>query len=91
MLAASSTSFLAHRQALDLHRQDLGGDLQRLLRRVRQPDASGLPPAAHQDLRFDHYPTAKFLGDGFCLGRRHGHPASGNRDPVLGEQLRCLD
>ncbi len=68
-----------NRQALQIHAQNLSGRRTRLLRGVRQLDASGLSSATDQDLRLDRY-RPQTSGDLRCLVRslRNGPGWHGN-------------
>jgi len=78
-------------EPFDLHAQDLGGHLLRLIGIVGYPDASRLAAAPYQDLRFDDHARTEAGGDRASLFGGGGHIAAGNRRAVLGEDsLRLI-
>ena len=78
---------LADRQPLDLHPQDLGGELLGLVRVLGQLDAAGLAAPADQHLRFDDNAATQFFGDCLGLGCGGRHPPLGDRYAILGKDL----
>ena len=69
------------RQALDLERQDLGGDVLRLVGGACELHAAGFPPAADEHLRLDHHLAGGVGGIGEeCHG---GCPGLGRRQRDL--------
>ena len=76
---------LLHRQPLDVHAENLAGHLLGLIRCLRQLDAAGLAPSAHQHLALDDDRLADLFSDHLRLGRRGRDIAFGDGHAILGE------
>ncbi len=82
-----SHEHLFDRQPLDLHAEDLAGDLARFLGGLGELHAARLAAAAGVHLRLDHHRAAELARDRLGLGGGRRDLAGRNRNAFLSQQL----
>ncbi len=89
-LRALGHQHLVHRVTVDVHAQDCAGRGPRLLRRMRELDATGLSPAPCMHLGLHHHRAAQLGGNRRRVVRGVRHLAGIHWNPIPGQDLSRL-